>query len=435
MYRRAVNGRTVYLVDTPGFDDHRRSDAQILEEISFWLVQAAAHGFRVAGLIYLHRITDNRIAGSGQRSLNIFQKICGSQNFHLCLLITTHWDLVLHDQNLRLQALRRQAEITTAPGWWGEVSRQGGRHGAMIDSQSAKNLLEDLVQQNHSSTLLLQEQLLVPDSRLADTDAGKVVVERWREVFLGLQQDLESVRAEIVEAQSQHLDEALQELCDLERDIKEQAEAHTRHLMGLQESPQLIVEATLQRMNEERDQMMKTIELECQGNNDFNQIRALCEQVDAQIKKQLEMQHHFQATQRHAAHSAPRYPNRMRNQSQMYAKPVRTQVPVARPAPQYSDKKKIQSQEFPDTIRATPKDIAQPVSKCSDHKMIQSNQYFMIPQAPPPYTPQATYEQNTSSLHAGSSSKSSNTASRVGATAGVASALMAAATLASCNVM
>jgi len=63
-------GKTkVLLIDTPGFDDSERSDTEILTEISKLLAAQYKLGVNLKGVIYLHRITDNRYQGSSVRTL------------------------------------------------------------------------------------------------------------------------------------------------------------------------------------------------------------------------------------------------------------------------------------------------------------------------------------------------------------------------------
>lgn len=63
---------------------------------------------RLHGVLYLHRITDNRMAGTPLRNLELFQKICGPRWFSRVLLVTTKWDEVESTETgeLREQELR-----------------------------------------------------------------------------------------------------------------------------------------------------------------------------------------------------------------------------------------------------------------------------------------------------------------------------------------
>src|SRR4051794_37978067 len=83
--------KTVFLVDTPGFDDTNRSDVDILKDIAFFLTTMHANRCRLAGVIYLHRITDPRMGGSALKNLEMFQKLCGTGSLPSVILTTTMW--------------------------------------------------------------------------------------------------------------------------------------------------------------------------------------------------------------------------------------------------------------------------------------------------------------------------------------------------------
>lgn len=47
----------------------------------------------LTGIIYLHRITDVRIGGSGMKNLRMFRKLCGERGLGSVVLATTMWSL------------------------------------------------------------------------------------------------------------------------------------------------------------------------------------------------------------------------------------------------------------------------------------------------------------------------------------------------------
>src|ERR1700761_2110501 len=67
-------------VDCPGFDDTRRSDTDILHEITETLSALHIVGLRLKGVIYLQRITDNKMQGSSMKNLQLFVKMIGKQS-------------------------------------------------------------------------------------------------------------------------------------------------------------------------------------------------------------------------------------------------------------------------------------------------------------------------------------------------------------------
>ena len=46
----------------------------------------------LSGILYLHRITDNRMAGTPLKNLQVFQKLCGRDALGKVYLTTTMWD-------------------------------------------------------------------------------------------------------------------------------------------------------------------------------------------------------------------------------------------------------------------------------------------------------------------------------------------------------
>ncbi|KAL2829143.1 ankyrin repeat-containing domain protein [Aspergillus pseudoustus] len=61
--------QTIYLIDTPGFDDTYQTDSEVLGEIARWLEASYASKTRLSGIIYLHRITESSITTALQREL------------------------------------------------------------------------------------------------------------------------------------------------------------------------------------------------------------------------------------------------------------------------------------------------------------------------------------------------------------------------------
>lgn len=64
-YQASIDGRNIYLIDTPGFSDDKLSDVQILEHISKELLENYQNGRLLSGIIYLYDISQRRIRGDG----------------------------------------------------------------------------------------------------------------------------------------------------------------------------------------------------------------------------------------------------------------------------------------------------------------------------------------------------------------------------------
>ncbi|KAG8684824.1 hypothetical protein FRC08_013466, partial [Ceratobasidium sp. 394] len=86
-----LDGRDICLIDTPGFDDTELSDTEILKRISGFLSTTYENGYRLTGIIYLHRITDGRMGGISRRTFKIFRELCGQKTLGNVLIVTNMW--------------------------------------------------------------------------------------------------------------------------------------------------------------------------------------------------------------------------------------------------------------------------------------------------------------------------------------------------------
>src|SRR5262245_53143547 len=84
----------ITLVDTPGFDDTNRADAEVFETLAKWLKETFIAGTLLTGIIYLHRITDVRMTNASVRNLTLFRKLCGEDNLSNVILVTNRWEMI-----------------------------------------------------------------------------------------------------------------------------------------------------------------------------------------------------------------------------------------------------------------------------------------------------------------------------------------------------
>ncbi|KAK3369258.1 hypothetical protein B0T24DRAFT_357470 [Lasiosphaeria ovina] len=226
-------GVRVHLVDTPGFDDNRRSDVDVLRELAFWLSQAYRSGIRLCGIIYLQRVTDVRLSGTALRALDAFKQMCGPEAFAGVTLLTTGWGLVNHDEHLRALAGARQAELERTHRFWGEILAKGGRSAALPPGQQeALDAVDDIVRCRQSLVLGIQIEMAVESMTLRETGAGQVLCEAYRLDNAKLEKDVATVQAELARAIRQCHDQDIRRLrgaeAELTRNLKRIAEGLRR---------------------------------------------------------------------------------------------------------------------------------------------------------------------------------------------------------------
>ncbi|KAF9463763.1 hypothetical protein BDZ94DRAFT_1125479, partial [Collybia nuda] len=161
------NERTVTLIDTPGFDDTEREDADILQSISGYLENQYRKNLKLSGVIYLHRISDQKMGGVSRRSFRMMSELCGERNYKNVMIVTNMWDKVPP-----AEGEKREAQLRTDTRYFKPaLDKQAklARHDNTL--VSAKNILKSLLD-NTPIALSIQNELVEDEKHISDTTAG-----------------------------------------------------------------------------------------------------------------------------------------------------------------------------------------------------------------------------------------------------------------------
>ncbi|MCJ1390893.1 hypothetical protein MMC18_003754 [Xylographa bjoerkii] len=188
----------VTLVDTPGFDDTNRSDTEILTLIASWMKDAYDDRTRLTGIIYLQRISDNRMAGSSIKNLSMLRSLCGTKNLSHVIMATTMWDQVTLEQGNN-----REAELLSTGAFWGTMKRAGSMVRRYDNTKGgAMDMVNELLQMDRI-VLQIQEEIAVQKKALGDTKAGQTVNSDLKKLEEKHKEDVEAVRKELAQAVEQ----------------------------------------------------------------------------------------------------------------------------------------------------------------------------------------------------------------------------------------
>ncbi|KAF5691948.1 hypothetical protein FDENT_3151 [Fusarium denticulatum] len=219
---------TVYLIDTPGFDDTGRSDTEVLSEIAAWLTDSYKHEIRLHDIVYLHRISDVRMQGSAKKNLVTFKELCGEDALKKVVLASTMWDKVPAEK-----ATKREQELKDTPEFWGWMLSKGSSiHRYNNTAESARKIILSLAGHNAPIATDLQKQMVDEGKSLDKTSAGQGL----KSELLKERQDLQAL---IKEAQKEHdvdTEEALQEESDRYAVLIKRAEESARALQITREN-------------------------------------------------------------------------------------------------------------------------------------------------------------------------------------------------------
>lgn len=194
------------MIDTPGFNDTSRSDADLLKEIAFILGALRKAEVNVAGIIYLHRISEPRITGSALRSIRLFEALCGSQCFPYVVLVSTMWESL--EEEDRAIAVDRETTLKGKDEFWGRMVHDGAqvmRHGG--DASSAREILSCATFTNRSVVMDIQRELIDEGKELDETSAGRYLLGELYDVRKRQKQEIAELEGIMEEALQDH-DEA-----------------------------------------------------------------------------------------------------------------------------------------------------------------------------------------------------------------------------------
>ena len=152
-------------------------------------------GIHLAGIIYLHSISDNRIRGSFLKNLRILGKLCGDDAFTNVVLATTMWDRVDRSTGERREQGLKQA-------YWKQMLALGSPTVRFQSTfESAWQIIDIIASKRPIDALLIQEELVDLKRHLNNTQAGRSLYDE--------QQKLPAERKEVALSEDKQMKEEL----------------------------------------------------------------------------------------------------------------------------------------------------------------------------------------------------------------------------------
>ncbi|KAF8424478.1 P-loop containing nucleoside triphosphate hydrolase protein [Tirmania nivea] len=189
-YSTAIEGIHYRFLDTPGFNDTVRSEMDVLLCITSWLCDLYCANVRITGIIYVHRISDDRVQGSSLRNLRMLEALCGESCMPNLILMTTHWDKVP-------TALGQERESELRSGFWNTMIQKGARTARFDRSTTSGRRIVELFEDRSPIVLAIQEQMIDQGRVLSETVAGQVVNEELVKIQRRTEMELRQVQENV----------------------------------------------------------------------------------------------------------------------------------------------------------------------------------------------------------------------------------------------
>ncbi|KAG8741201.1 hypothetical protein FRC10_003195 [Ceratobasidium sp. 414] len=191
-----VDGRPVVLIDCPGFDDTHLSDAEILKRIAGFLAFTYSNDVKITGLLYMHRITDNRFGGAGRRNFRMFRKMCGADSLKNVVVVTNMWS-----QPPTETEMAREIELREGEDFFQDILSEGAQ--MVRHSERTRESAFDVIRCVLGKKPVVPEisrQIIDEKMSLEDTDAGHALGEEIAQALKRGREEIERLKAEQAEA-------------------------------------------------------------------------------------------------------------------------------------------------------------------------------------------------------------------------------------------
>lgn len=246
-----LNNRHVELIDTPGFDDTTKSDADILNMIATYLCDTYREGKKLAGVIYLHRISDFRFGGVATRNFKMFRELCGETTLKNVVIVTTMWSEVA-----AAKGAARETELATNTKFFkSAIDKQALllRHDNTLSS--AQRILSHIIH-NQPLSLRIQEEVVTEGKDISQTAAGEELGRELAAQTRKFQAEMSALQAQTNAAIREKDEETRKELEEERLNLRNQmnkAQMDMNKLMSNFKADNQQMERRLKSMEEEHE--------------------------------------------------------------------------------------------------------------------------------------------------------------------------------------
>ncbi|CAE6491378.1 unnamed protein product [Rhizoctonia solani] len=191
-------GRQINYFDTPGFDDSILTWGEQMAQIgslSSALYEAAGQTANIHGILYIHRITDNKMTGSTLQNLRVLEKLLGSQALQNLVFVTNMWSNQPDPDHVRFEE-----ELVGGHQYFAAAIGQGARGGEKYrickgaTRAQAQEALSNLFLNSAPVVMQIQRDMVDEKRALRDTNAGRIVNQGVEQFMMGVTEFMNEIR-------------------------------------------------------------------------------------------------------------------------------------------------------------------------------------------------------------------------------------------------
>lgn len=266
------------------------------------------NGYKLSGVIYLHRISDFRVGGTAVRNLKLLRGLCGDESLSNVVLVTNMWGEVTLDRGAT-----RELQLATDDNFFKPVLQRGAtmaRHTNTVDSAQA--ILLRLIH-NKPVTLRIQRELVDEGKDISETTAGQellreqnALIDKHTAQLAEIQKDMEEALSAKDEESRGELEDARREVLESIKKIQHDRDRLSREYVRQKSAAAVRVREAL-RVAQRDDQERIQAERELQRlNEQLIRNRRASQAERESMMRQIQALQEQQATRRNPLRSLPR---------------------------------------------------------------------------------------------------------------------------------
>jgi len=191
--------------------------------IAEWLVKTYKGNVNIATIIYLHRISDNRMTGSVLRNLRVFASLCGQKAMPNVVLATTMWGRVEEGTGAK-----REKQLQNE--FWKDMLAEGCEIDRFENSHDSAWRIVDSFAEKDKATVLLPREIVDDQLRLNETEAG---IALNNELLRLISEQKEAAQRLSEQASNQNNEGVVRELNERKAEIEEKIRKTADQLLQL----------------------------------------------------------------------------------------------------------------------------------------------------------------------------------------------------------
>jgi len=252
-------------------------------------------GGKLAGVIYVHRISDDRFGNLAAKNFRMFRELCGEKTLKNVALMTNMWERVDPERGATRERQLKDKHFKSAIDRRAQLCRHTNT------PESARAILR-MILKNRPVVLKIQRELIDEQKDIERTRAGKELRRELCQVIVKYRSNIEELEEDLRGAVENEDDELRDELEEEKRVVEEDAERLRKDLeemkskfeearREMENRVKARIEEQLKRIKEEHEEeirkyedKVKELERDAQGN--ASQIRALKKVVE-ELRKRI----------------------------------------------------------------------------------------------------------------------------------------------------